>query len=41
MTICSRMARCGSSTPPIITMVSRRPSSSRGLLACTVVMDPA
>ena len=41
MTICSRMARWGSSTPPIMTIVSRRPSNSRGVLACTVVMDPA
>ena len=40
MTICSRMARWGSSTPPIITMVSSRPRSSRGELACTVVMEP-
>ena len=38
---CSRMARTGRSTPAISTMVSRRASESRGLLAWTVVIEPS
>ena len=38
---CSRMARTGRSTPAMSTMVSRRERLSRGLLACTVVIDPS
>ena len=39
--ICSRMARCGRSTPAISTIVSSRDSASRGALACTVVIEPS
>src|SRR6266851_3643302 len=39
--ICSRMARCGKSTPDISTSVSSRDSVSRGVLAWIVVSDPS
>ena len=38
---CSRIARSGSSTPAISTIVSRRASASRGVLAWTVVSEPS
>ncbi len=38
---CSRMARTGRSTPAMRTIVSRRASESRGLLACSVVIEPS
>ncbi len=37
----SRIARTGSSTPAMSTIVSRRDRLSRGLLAWTVVMEPS
>ena len=39
--ICSRMARSGRSMPAISTMVSRRASASRGVLAWMVVSEPS
>ena len=39
--ICSRMARTGRSKPAISTMVSSRARASRGVLAWTVVIEPA
>src|SRR5215217_2235337 len=39
--ICSRMARTGRSTPAISTIVSRRESMSRGLLAWPVDIEPS
>ena len=39
--ICSRMARSGRSTPAIRTIVSRRDSMSRGLLAWPVDIEPS
>ncbi len=39
--ICSRMARSGRSTPAISTIVSRRESMSRGLLAWPVDIEPS
>ena len=38
---CSRMARTGRSMPAMSTIVSRRESESRGLLAWTVVIEPS
>ena len=38
---CSRMARTGRSMPAIRTMVSRRASASRGVLAWSVEIDPS
>ena len=38
--ICSRIARCGSSTPAVITRVSSRERRSRGELAWIVVSEP-
>ena len=38
---CSRIARTGSSTPAMSTIVSSRERLSRGLFAWTVVMDPS
>src|SRR6266540_2324961 len=39
--ICWRIARTGRSTPAIRTSVSRRARPSRGLFACSVVIDPS
>ena len=39
--ICSRMARCGSSTPAVSTSVSSRDRASRGVLAWIVVSEPS
>ena len=38
---CSRMARTGRSMPAISTIVSRRASASRGVLACSVEIEPS
>jgi hypothetical protein len=39
--IISRMVRDGSENPPIVIMDSQRDSASRGLLACSVPIEPS
>ena len=39
--ICERVAFSGMSMPDISIMFSMRPTASRGLLACTVVIEPS
>ena len=39
--ICCRIALIGSSMPAIMIIVSRRAWASRGVLACSVVIEPA
>ena len=39
-TIISRMVREGSENPPMVIIDSSRDSASRGLLACSVPIDP-
>ena len=41
LAICSRIARCGSSTPAVSTSVSSRASASRGEFAWIVVSEPS
>ena len=40
-TIISRMVREGSAKPPMVIIDSRRESASRGLLACSVPIEPS
>ena len=41
LAICCRMALSGSSKPAIMIIVSRRAMASRGVLACSVVIEPS